>query len=401
MACLLLGIALVVFAPSFITAEDPRAELVQAALPGGTDRAAPRSEAEQPVGVEGEGPRNPGAADFFPVLSLYVAAQSGEVSWRPDWPLSLPPDAFTFPPHGGSVIALVRDGEDSTENPAEELTVRRNDGGLLSEFPLFKDGVFSQVQTHFGRSGLIRGFTIAVETPPPETAWDILIVEYEDAFPSLIRISRGEAVYFTLIEYEAAGATEIWYNQEGNALAVFSYRYEAPGGRIRHFIRTDLVSGEEFTETYHYDSMGNISALVTSAGEYSALYAGKGRPRYWECFIPFAIETALPVDLPDAGRPEPSGAAGFYHYSFQWDEEGALVRLSGIYRAGAEDKAGPVPGSGAGTGDVMETDIRYEYVRDEQGAWIERRDTPMIRRSGFLVPGAVERLFRRIEYPAP
>jgi hypothetical protein len=312
----------------------------------------------------------------------------------------MPPDAFTFPPYGGSAVTLVRDGED----PAEELTARWNDDGLLSAFPLFKDGVFFPVQTRFGRSGLIRGFSIAAETPAPETAWSILIVEYEDAFPSLIRINRGEALYFALIEYEAAGATEIWYNQEGNALAVFSYRYEAPGGRIRGFTRTDLLSGEEFIETYHYDSMGNISALVTSAGEYSALYAGKGRPRYWERFVPSALGTAQPAvtepaDLPDVGQPGPSGAAGFHHYSFQWDEEGALVRFSGIYRT--EDEAGLIPDGGAGAGDVTETGVRYEYVRDERGVWLERRDTSMIRRSGFLVPGAVGWLLRRIEYPAP
>jgi hypothetical protein len=386
MVRLALYIALVVFAPFFTGAEEPQA---------GADQAVPRSETGQPAGAEGEEPHIPGAADFFPVLYLYGAALSGEVAWRPDWPLSIPPDAFSFPPSGGSALTLIRDGEESADSPVEELTARRNDDGLLSEFPLFKDGDFFQVQTRFGNAGLIRGFFIPSETPATETAWDILIVEYEDDFPSLVRIRRGEAVYFTLIEYETAGAAEIWYNQEGNALAVFSYRYEAPGGRIRRFIRTDLLSGEEFTETHHYDSMGNISALISSAGEYSALYAGKSRPRYWERVVPPARETARPADLPDAGQPGLSGAAGFYRHSFQWDEEGALVRLTGVCHAEAE--AGGVPDDGAETGNVTETDVRYEYVRDEQGVWIERRDTFMIRRSGFLVPGPTERLLRRIE----
>jgi hypothetical protein len=162
------------------------------------------------------------------------------------------------------------------------------------------------------------------------------------------------------------------------------------------FTGTDLSSGEEFAEVYHYDSMGNISGIVTSAGEYAALYAGKGRPRYWERFVspgPDARPGVLPAEgqpetIPDAlsGEPASSATQGFNHFSFQWNEEGLLVRLTG---------------GGPGSGDVTETDVRYEYVRDERGNWIERRDTPMIRRSGFLVPGPAERLIRRIEYSAP
>ncbi|MDR0387834.1 MAG: hypothetical protein LBH57_07320 [Treponema sp.] len=372
-----LCLVLVVFALFFTGAEElPPGE----ALPDG---------AELPAGTEGEDPSGPGAedpelADFFPVLSLYGAALAGEVPWRPDWPLSMPPDAFSFPPYGGSVLTLIKGGEDPAGEPAEELTVSRNEDGLLAEFPLFRDGVFFQVQTRFGRASRIRGFTI----PAAETSWDILIVEYEDAFPSLVRISRGETLYFALIEYEAAGAAEIWYNREGNALAVFSYRYEAPGGRIRCFVRTDLSNGEEFTETYHYDGMGNLSGIVTSAGEYSALYVGKGRPRYWERFVPAGPEPAVPAD---AGQPDLYGTEVFDHFSFQWDEGGLPVRFTGSRRA--EDAAG--------TGEVTETDVRYEYIRDEQGAWIERRATPMIRRSGFLVPGPAERFLRRIGYSAP
>ncbi|MDR2070691.1 MAG: hypothetical protein LBP81_04660 [Treponema sp.] len=354
------------------------------------------------AGVKGEETQSPGSVDFFPVLSLYGTVLEGEVSWRPDWPLSIPPDAFSFPSHGALALTLIRDRGDPAELPAELLTVRWNGDGLLSEFPLFRDDSFFQVQTRFGRGGLIRGFSISSETSAPETAWDILIVEYEEGFPSLVKVTQGETLYFTLIEYETFRATEIWYNQEGNALAVFSYQYEAPGGRILRFMRTDLLSGEESAEAYHYDSMGNISGIAASSGEYAALYVGKGKPRYWERTV---FREALPQEpaqsaaladaLPEA--PDSFGAAGFSRFSFQWNEEGLLVRLTGNFQG----EAGHVSDGGAGNGDVMETDVRYEYIRDEQGAWIERRDTPMIRRSGFLVPGPVERFFRRIEYPAP
>jgi hypothetical protein len=356
----------------------------------------------QALSQSGEEAGNPGAADFFPVFSLYGTALAGEVSWRPDWPLSIPPDAFSFPSCGGLALTLAGNGED----PAAELTVRRNDRGLLSEFPLFREGGFFQVQTRFGGTGLIRGFTVTSRTPDREPSWDILIAEYEDAFPSLVRAVRGETVYFLAIEYKPAETLEIWYDQDGKALAVFSYRREAPGGRVRRFTGTDLLSGEEFSEEYHYDSMGNISGLAASSGEYAALYTGKGRPRYWERFVPLSLEVPPPAIPPDAGQPAPipdvlpdapgqAAVSGFDHFSFQWDGEGLLVRFTGGIR-GAE-----TTGQEGGDGDAMETDIRYEYIRDERGAWIERRDTPMIRRAGFLVPGPSGRLLRRIEYPAP
>jgi hypothetical protein len=336
-----------------------------------------------------------GTSDFFPVLGLYRTAQGGEVAWRPDWPLSIPPDTFSVLPHGASAITLVRERKDPAELPVEELTVRWNGDGFLSEFPLFRDDGFFQVQSLFGRGGLIRGFSIRSETSTPDTSWDILIVEYQNDFPSLIRIKEGETLYFTLIKYEAATATEVWYNQEGSAVAIFSYQYEAPGGRIRRFIRMDLSTGEEFSEEYHYDSTENISGIVTSAGEYAALYAGKGRPRYWERFVPLLLETSANAAQPVALTEEPPGDEGLDRFSFQWDAKGRLVRLIGSYREGA----GQVPDGETGDVDVMETDVRYEYIQDERGAWIERRDTSMIRRSGFLIPGPEERLLRRIEYP--
>jgi hypothetical protein len=253
--------------------------------------------------------------------------------------------------------------------------------------------------------------------------WDILIVEYEEAFPSLARITRGEAVYFVVIEYTVFRAVEIWYDQEGNALAVFSFQYEAPGGRIRRIISTDLARAEEITESYHYNGTGNISGILSYSGEYSALYTGKARPRYWEHFFPPVSGDSQA--LADGGQPvSPGEAAAMYggpplreavplpvtpdfgRCSFQWDEEGLLTRFDGIYRVKASAQS-PEAQEVMGGGDsgiesgLAEMDVRYEYLRDGRGNWIERRDTPMTLRSGFLVPGPVERVFRRIEYVAP
>jgi hypothetical protein len=379
-------------------AEAPGAGTSQAVSPNGTDQVIRTEAGEAAV---------PGAVDFIPILSLYRTVLAGEVPWRPDWPLSVPPDAFVFPADDVSALTLVGGVGDT----AEELTVRRNNDGLLSEFPLFRGGGVFQVQTRFGSTALIRGFTIASETP-----WDILIVEYEEAFPSLIRVTHGKTMYIVMIEYAAVRAEEIWYAQDGNALAVFSFQYETPGGRMRRLMITDLVSGEKITEVYHYDSMGNISGIISAAGEYSALYVGEGKPRYWERVIPAIPDTDRPVQSAVVQRDSLlreaavlSTVSEFDHFSLQWDEESLLTRLTGIYRRDTSpenpDDQGSVAGrlsiDASGYSDVEETDVRYKYIRDEQGNWIERQDTPMIRRFGFLVPDPAEWIIRRIEYSAP
>jgi hypothetical protein len=311
-----------------------------------------------------------GADDFIPVFLLYHTALSGNISWRPDWPLFVPPDAFSIPGEGASALTLGFDP--ASAETGEELSVRRKGGGLLAGFPLFKNSVLFRVQTLFTEERLIRAFTVTREgdVPPDYGLIDVLIVEYEENFPSLIRVVHGETLYFVMIEYAIAQATEIWYDEDGKALAVFSFQCETPGGRIRRVTSTDLVSGEENAEVYHYDSMGNISGIVSAAGEYSALYTGKGKPRYWERL----------AAVPDPG-----------HFSFQWDEEGRVTRFTGVYRSM------PLPDAPDGVG---ETDVRYDYTLDARGNWTERRAVSMARRAGFLVSGPVERIYRRIEYPA-
>jgi hypothetical protein len=138
--------------------------------------------------------------------------------------------------------------------------------------------------------------------------------------------------------------------------------------------------------------MGNISGIISAGGEYSALYNGKGRPRYWERFAPPEPPPAeTEPALEDAEAPTEAPAPDWGHFSFQWDEEGRITRFTGIY----SEPSPPDTPEDSG----VETDIRYEYILDEQGNWIERRATPMVYRAGFLVPGTVEQIFRRVEYP--
>jgi hypothetical protein len=393
---------LVLFAPLYVTAQN----------------------AEEIAGTADETGETPviGAPDFIPVFSLYGAALSGDVFWRPDWPLSVPPDAFSIP--GGDVSAFTLTLVHRAASTAKELAVRRNGGGLLAEFPLFKNGALFRVETRFDpQPPFIRGFTVAPEAsetaetedaPPVHDVIDVLIIEYEETFPSLVRVVHGETIYFVMIEYAIAQATEIWYDQDGKALAVFSFQCETPGGRIRHITVTDLVSGEETAEVYHYDSMGNISGIVSSAGEYSALYIGKGKPRYWERSPAVPGASSVPAESPpalqDAAGPPAAlpVATDPGHFSFQWDENGRITRFTGVYRGlPLPDAPGNIDGQVPSGGDAMdgdatggeETDVRYEYILDERGNWIERRATSMTHRAGFLVSGTVERIFRRIEYP--
>jgi hypothetical protein len=311
--------------------------------------------------VEEAAPKEAGALDFFSVLSLSHAARSGEVPWRPDWPLDMPPDAFV-PLERGSALTLIRGEGDEME----DLRARRNQEGLLVEFPLFWDSEFFPVQTLLDPRDLIQGFSIVGKNP-----WEILILEYAESLPSLVRINQGESMYFAILEYANTRVTEIWYDRDGKALAVFSFQFDMPGGRVRRITLTDIPGEMEGEALYHYDSMENISGLDFSGAVYAALYVGHGRPRYWNRSLP-------PIPETEAEVPERVD-----HFALQWDEQGLLTRITGILGGGEE------------------RDIRYEYSRDEGDLWVERRETRMIRRSGFLIPSPGERVIRRIEYPEP
>ncbi|MDR2028465.1 MAG: hypothetical protein LBP93_02875 [Treponema sp.] len=330
------------------------------ASPAGTEAAAGDGEAPDAQAEDG---------DPFPISPLLETAASGRVPWRPDWPPAIPPDAFRLSAGeaGGGGFSAISLGPDPGE-----YRLRRGENGGWAEFPVFLQGNFYQARTLSGGPEAPAGIIILTEEP-----WELHILAREGGRPSLLRVTHGGRFYFTVLQYRDRRVSETWYDQEGNAAAVFFPEYPAPGGgegprRIRA-----LKDGGEETETYDYDSGGNISALNSPLGEFSALYTADNRPRYWERRTLAPREEEAAGDSP---APEPAEALETREtYTLQWDNRGLLVRVTGT----------------AGTEPV---DLRYEYSLDERGNWIGRREIRMLHRFGVLVPVPGTELKRTIEY---
>jgi hypothetical protein len=288
--------------------------------------------------------------------------------------LTIPPDAFRVPAGEVSAISLSpAPGEVSAISLGPvpgEYRLRRGETGGWVEFPVLLQGNFYQAQSVFDTPGAVSKIIILTGEP-----WELEILACAGGRPSLIRIIHGGRTYFTVLQYQDRRVSETWYDQEGTAAAVFFLEYTVSGGgeELRS-LRALKDSGEE-TEEYDYDNRGNISALNSPRGEFSALYTSDHRPRYWERrpLVPPEGETA-------GAAPEPGTVPETREtYVLQWDNRGLLVRITGT----------------AGTEPV---DLRYEYTPDEWGNWIERREIRMLRRFGVLVPAPGPEFRRTIEY---
>jgi hypothetical protein len=197
----------------------------------------------------------------------------------------------------------------------------------------------------------------------------------EESRPVLLRVKTGETYAFAVLDYAVRRITETWFDEEGNPLLALVPE-ERGNGR----------------GSYLYNSQGLISELLTPAGTWSALYTSRGLPRYMErrpaAEGPSAAEEGAGQGGADAGQvnagrtdadPQ-SPAPPVERYTFQWDEAGRLVRLSG------------------GPGGTPSSDYRYTYVLDDRGNWIERREIRMISREGGLFPAPGLRVRRSFSY---
>jgi hypothetical protein len=311
----------------------------------------------------------------FPISPLLETAASGRIPWRPDWPAAIPPDAFAVfaeEAPGGPVSAL------TLTLDAGEYRLRRGTAGGWAEFPVFLRGGFYQGQTLFDSPPSVSGITILTGEP-----WEAEILARADGRPSLVRIVHGEEVYFAVLRYRDGGASETWYDRDGNAAAVFLLEYPVSGTSegLRR-LRILREAGEE-TEAYDYDNRGNISALSSSRGQFSALYTEEHRPRYWErrtCLSPEGVPPS-PEGVPSSAEGEASAEIR-ETYTLQWDTRGFLVRITGAV-------------------DAEPVDLRYEYTLDERGNWTTRREIRMLHRFGFLIPAPGTELKRTIEYGEP
>jgi YD repeat-containing protein len=318
------------------------------------------------------------SSGLFSLSALIDTAISGSLLWRPDWPLAIPPDSFTPASQEAerdvsiTLTLGIADTPEATDQGAEdtvpvefwytleptgsrEPTGSQDNGGKLSNFPYFINGVLCQVQAFFyGQNRALTGLRVIGEGDP----WEIEFTRLNDeGLPLMGRVSRSGAYSFVVFQYLGRETTETWYDEAGTALGFFSLKYQELNGRFlgtgRFLVSVENRGGEtSLVTTYDYDSAGKISAVSAPEGNYAALYTAEGRLRYWE-------------------KP---GAS----YTLQWDEEGFLTRL---------------------TGTVLEEEVNmvYEYT-STQGNWTERRELPLLRRFGILAPGPGLLARRSIEY---
>ncbi|MDR1955704.1 MAG: hypothetical protein LBQ30_02480 [Treponema sp.] len=306
----------------------------------------------------------------FPIGPILMTALQKDITWRPDWAISIPPDAFALTSGQPVSITLVLE-------EAEYRVCWKN--GSLTEFPVLVQGSLAQVRINRIAAKKIERLTITTDR-----SWEFAIIRQDNPYRSLGRLTEGEGgeVYFIALESNHTGISETWYDPAGNALEFFTSRSRYAGEDLCIGSLVSYAEGNTSTEWYEYDSFGNVSAIAAAQGRFSALYYQKGYqasyPRYWERQV---LEAATGEDPALTGQVQ--------HYTLQWDEQGFLVRMQGFLVRMIE---------GSDPGPEMSADIRYEYTLDKRGNWTERREIRMIRRLGVLVPSPGLTIKRHITY---
>jgi hypothetical protein len=331
--------------------------------------------------------------------ALLGAASGLFLDWRPDWPISLPPDLFTVD-GDASRIAVSFEAPKSSFGassappadaapefiPGPVAAEWRN--GLLARFPVFQGQGFMQGVAEYSGGSLVK---IRGEG---DSDIEAEILEYDDeGLPQTVRVRAGADYYFVAMAYLGDRVEETWYDADGKPLEFISADASGQGVRISYSPQaaaapasgTGSASGTAAASTtaavaevrgVYFDSFGRISAIVKGGQTYSGRYNKDGMPAYQ------AVSAGQPASAQAADRAASSAAE---HYSFQWDNSGSaggknrLVRLRGQAAAGA-------------------VDYRYEYVLDGRGNWTQRREIRMVNLQGrlFAIPGAVIR--RQITY---
>jgi hypothetical protein len=318
----------------------------------------------------------------FSLVSLLETLAADAVVWRPDWPFDIPPDAFLV--HGASAASVGVITETGT------YRYSRDGEGRLVEFPFLTAGVMVQAKAAYRSDGGMESVRVASEIP-----WIIEFPEnlsspnglFTGGVFSPLRVSGEGALFFAALEATASEISETWYDA-GEKAAGFFKALVLWSGNSWHI--TSLESrngGEPNVWEYQMESGGNVSAVNSLEGLFSAQYDRRGLPRYWERIL---LETEL--DAGTASTTEASEAdasetvasetamgrsSGAGQYSLQWDERSLLTRAR-------ESTEG--------------ADYHYEYELDGRGNWIVRRETTMESRFGVLIPVPRSLVRREIIY---
>ncbi|GHU12761.1 hypothetical protein FACS1894161_1670 [Spirochaetia bacterium] len=406
--------------------------LVFAALSLYSQQQTPAAETGAEMSADGE--RSAPDLSRLSVFDLLEAAAGTSLDWRPGWPLSLPPGLFrVFPESSVTSIALTFEppfqpsaaASSSQAIPAstsaavpvsqtarsanavptaapEEtaalppqltpITVRRQNG-VLAEFPVFLEGsadapnpLFFQGRAEYAGNGALRRITVG---GGPDLEATVLDYDEENR-PLLIRLLIAGEYFFSALEYSPARLTETRYDQDGVPAAVMyvddlgedvRITYNRAGSNAGNALpagEDDLAKSPAATEEIRRifrNAAGTVSGLELPAETWSALYERRGLPRYLDRTLNAAFndDSAVSVAAGVGNAPE--------RYSFQWDENGRLIRLIG-----------------ADAGGQAVSDSRYEYTLDSRGNWTERREITMRNAAGRLFPAPGLTVRRRIVY---
>jgi hypothetical protein len=301
----------------------------------------------------------------FPLALVLEWAEYASGCWKPDWPLEIPPDAFKVQSGGISGCEILRDDF--------SLGFEIDVVGRAVKFPVMLNGEIAQAALVYSGPEIQE---MAVTFPSGDDPWELEFLEYRNSFPYLVRAYCGDPSgdaglwYFIYFSWGISEILESWYDENGQALGAYGFSLADVGRNPR--IRTVKdYSAAESTELF-YDSRGLVTGISGPAGFFNVLYFREDLPRYWESrpIVPIEDDAAEESDAVMAGN-----------FTLQWDETGLLRRLSGV-----DENSG------------MLIDYRYEYTLDDEGNWIERRETRMISVLGLLVPSAGTVFRRVIEY---
>jgi hypothetical protein len=306
----------------------------------------------------------------FP-LTLALEAVCDDGSWRPDWPLDMPPDAFTVK-GAASRVSLDLEGM--------SYTLARDARGRLTDFPLVvpastgsADGeapVLAQVSVRYHAGGGIAGLSVRLSSSLTWTAQFPLPYIPGGGTPpargqDAVKVQSGSQTYYVLFTEGVAEIAETWFDPWGEFIAYFTTRIEgagSPWGVPWHILSQ---KGTNARRDYRYESGGNLSQYAGDEGQFSALYNAQQRPLY--------LVRALLSET--------------RNYSFQWDEQGLLTRMRELSPEANAGEPLPVP-----------VDFRYEYEFDARGNWILRREIALFRRDGLLLPASAREIKRQISY---
>jgi hypothetical protein len=303
----------------------------------------------------------------FPLSLLLEAAETagGGPLWRPDWPPEIPPDAFRPRGRGGALSAEVSIAP--ADSPVQTVyRFSRDRQGRVGEFPFLLNRELFQAELSYNQDSLLSA--VILKGPEETEPLHLEVLEREASRPSLIRVSWGETYSFVFIQKKPGGIIEAWYDEEGRLFEAYDFTAALQAGGER--IVSVKLRGKGGEENYHYDSRGLITGISGSSGDFSVLYYLEDIPLYWDYYPA--------PSLRDGGKFPGSGA-----YSLNWDEKTCL--LLGLSAKAPED-------------DAEQVDCRYDYILDEKGSWIERREIRLIRRLGLLVPAPGILIKRVLEY---